>query len=90
MYARKVLVTNKTGLHARPASDFVRCATKFKSQIQIGRTDEPDRANAKSIIMLLAMGMSCGTEVEISAQGDDEKEAVDGLVSLIESRFGEE
>ncbi|MDR3552591.1 MAG: HPr family phosphocarrier protein [Clostridia bacterium] len=90
MYSRRVLVQNKTGLHARPASDFVRCASKYKSGISIRRTDEEDAANAKSIIMLLSLGMGCGTEVEISAQGEDETQAVDGLVALIESRFGEE
>lgn len=92
MYNRKTTIKNPTGLHARPASDFIGMAGKFQSKIMIKRTEDTDdseAANAKSIINLLAMGFCQGEEVEISATGDDEKEAVDSLVELINSRFGE-
>lgn len=93
MYSRTTTIINKTGLHARPASDFVAQADKFASKISIARVnkidEDDDEANAKSIVMLLSMGLSKGTEVEISAKGVDEKEAVDTLVEMIESGFGE-
>jgi len=91
MYARQVMVTNATGLHARPASDFVRLAGTFKSRIQIRRAAEPESkaVNAKAIIQILAFGCGQGTEVVIAAEGEDEREAVDALAALIESRFGE-
>lgn len=89
MYKKTVTIKNKTGLHARPASDFVKEAAKFSSKITIRRLDEEDEANAKSIVFLLSLGIGQGTEVEISAKGDDERQAVDSLVALIESGFGE-
>ena len=52
-------------------------------------TDEDDTVNAKSIINLLSLGLSQGEEVELVAEGSDEKEAVDSLVALIDSKFGE-
>ena len=90
MYARRTVITNKTGLHARPAADFVGAAGKFQSRIRIKNVaDEDESANAKSIVLLLSMSLTKGTEVEISASGPDEKEAVDALIALIESGFGE-
>lgn len=90
MYARQTKIMNKTGLHARPASTFVMATKQFKSDITIRNVDAgSDPANAKSIIMLLAAGLSCGTTIEIAANGADEKEAVDHLVAQVESGFGE-
>ena len=88
MYSKKTVVQNKTGLHARPASDFVAAAKNYKSKLTIKTSEE--EANAKSIILLLSLGASAGTEVEICADGEDEVEAVEALVSLIDSKFGEE
>lgn len=88
MYSKKTVVQNKTGLHARPASDFVAAAKNYKSKLTIKTSEE--EANAKSIILLLSLGVSVGTEVEICADGEDEVEAVEALVSLIDSKFGEE
>ncbi len=90
MYARSTIVANRTGLHARPASDFIACASKFKSKITIKRVGEDDEANAKSIVMLLSLGLGQGTEVLLTAKGEDEVEAVDALIALIDSKFGEE
>lgn len=83
----EVTIKNKTGLHARPASVFVQMASSFQSQITI-RCKE-NSYNAKSIMALLSAGISCGSKIEISAEGTDEIEAVDTLVSLVESKFGE-
>lgn len=91
MYSKTVTVTNKTGLHARPAAEFVAKAKGFASKINIKRAgSEQDAVNAKSIIRLLSVGVTQGTEVELIADGADEKEAVEALVELIESGFGEE
>lgn len=89
MYTKLAKVTNPTGLHARPASEFVRAAGKFESLVSIRRAGSDSRANAKSIIMLLSLGLSQNTEVEISAEGRDEEQAVTTLVTLLESGFGE-
>ncbi|MEG1391099.1 MAG: HPr family phosphocarrier protein, partial [Angelakisella sp.] len=80
---------NSTGLHARPASDFIGCASKFKSKIVIKKISDEEEANAKSIVMLLSLALGQGEEVEITAKGEDEVEAVDALVALINSKFGE-
>ncbi|MDD7744551.1 MAG: HPr family phosphocarrier protein, partial [Mitsuokella jalaludinii] len=71
-----------------PASIFVQTATKFKSKIQLqakGKT-----IDAKSILMIMSMGLVKGTEVTIIADGPDEAEAVKALKDLIDSKFGEE
>ena len=88
MYKRSTMVVNKTGLHTRPASDFVAEAKKYKSRITITNlTDYPDEpGDAKSIIEILSLAMAPETMVELGA---DENEAVDALVALIESGFGE-
>ena len=89
MYKRTAIVVNQSGLHARPASDFVQTASRFASEITIRRAGKEEEANAKSIIFLLSMGISQGTEVEIEANGPDEQEAADTLAALIASGFGE-
>lgn len=90
MVKRRTVIKNKTGLHARPASDFVQAASQFNSSITVRRPGEEDEeANAKSIIFLLSLGLCQDEEVEIAAVGDDEQEAVDLLIALIDSGFGE-
>ncbi|MCY1713368.1 HPr family phosphocarrier protein [Caproiciproducens galactitolivorans] len=89
MYSKITTIQNKTGLHARPASDFVKCASKFNSKITIKNVDDDETASAKSIILILALSLSQGMQVEITAEGEDEAAAVDALVELIDSKFGE-
>lgn len=89
MYTKVTTIKNPTGLHARPAAEFVAAAGKFKSRLSIRRTNEEDFSNAKSIIRLLAAGLAFGEEIELAATGEDEQEAVDTLVALIDSAFGE-
>ena len=85
------VIRNKTGLHARPATDFVAAAKKFESSITISDAEDADSGvNAKSIVMLLASGFAQGTTVKIEADGPDEETAVDELIALIDSGFGEE
>ena len=88
MTEANVTIENKTGIHARPASVFVQTATKFKSKVQIkakGKT-----VDAKSILMIMSMGLVKGTEMTIVADGPDEAEAVKALVDLVNSKFGED
>jgi phosphocarrier protein len=87
MTYKEITVTNKTGLHARPASEFVKKASSFKSNITLSCKGKD--INAKSIIGILSAGISMGTAIKISAEGPDEKEAVEGLIALVESNFGE-
>ena len=87
MYSKNVTITNPTGLHARPASQFVQTAAKFSSEILLVKNG--NEINAKSIMGVMAGGLSQGTELEIRANGADEQEAVDTLASLIEDGFGE-
>ena len=80
-------IQNATGIHARPASVFVQKASSFKSKVQIkakGKT-----VDAKSILMIMSMGLSKGTEITLVADGDDAQNAVDTLVALVDSKFGE-
>ena len=90
MYKRQTTIVNPTGLHARPASDFVSTAKKFSSKISITDLNASNQpVNAKSILILLSLGLGQGTAIEIAADGTDETEAVDSLVALIETGFGE-
>ena len=90
MYKRQTTIVNPTGLHARPASDFVSTAKKFSSKISITDLNASNQpVNANSLLILLSLGLGQGTAIEISADGTDETEAVDSLVALIETGFGE-
>lgn len=90
MYSKSAVVHNPSGLHARPASELVAKAKGFQSKISIRRASEEEAfRNAKSIIILLSMGVGQGECIEIAAEGPDEHQAVEELASLIESGFGE-
>jgi phosphocarrier protein HPr len=89
MYQKTIVIKNRTGLHARPASEFIACAKKFASKITIGRAVDQEKVNAKSIVLLLSLGLGQGESVEISAIGEDENTAVNTLVALIDSGFDE-
>lgn len=88
MTKKTVVVENKTGLHARPAALFVQTANKYESKIVIEA--EGKSVNAKSIMGVMSLAVSCGTEIMICADGKDEEEAIKELTELIESKFGEE
>ena len=82
-----VTIKNASGLHARPAGMFVKKAAEFKSTVEViakGKT-----VNAKSIMGIMSLGLAKGDELTISAKGEDEETAVNTLVELIESGFGE-
>ena len=83
-----VKVTNKSGIHARPASVFVQTAAKFKSKVTV--TAKGKTVDAKSILMIMSMGLVKETEIVIKAEGEDASTAVKALVELVQAKFGEE
>lgn len=90
MIVENVTVINALGLHARPAAEFIKCAKRFKSKISIRRLDRDIAVDAKSIVSILTQAIGMGTEIEIIAEGEDEKLAAETLVALIQSTFDEE
>jgi phosphotransferase system HPr (HPr) family protein len=85
-----IQVKHKSGLHARPASLFVQTAAKFSSQIKVKNlTTNGEFVDAKSIIMVLTLGVMQDHEVVIQADGADAQAALDALSSLIETNFGD-
>lgn len=89
MYAKETIIINKTGLHARPASEFTKQATGFQSDITLVNLDSGKEGNAKSIIAVMAMALSKDTKIQIRAEGEDQEAAVEALVTLIDGGFGE-
>ena len=89
MYSKEVEIINKTGLHARPASEFTRKAIEFQSNINITNVTLGKEGNGKSIISVMSMGLAQGMMLKVTAEGDDETEAVETLVALVEGGFGE-
>lgn len=85
---KQVTILNQTGLHARPAADFVKTASKFQSEITLIK--EEKEINAKSIIGVMSLAAGKGTVLTIRAEGPDEAEAIEALSELINSKFGEE
>jgi phosphocarrier protein HPr len=88
MVTRSVTVTNPLGLHARAAARFVHLATRFASQIRVAR--DAKVMDGKSIMGILLLAAARGTTLTISADGPDETHAVQSLIELVESGFGEE
>lgn len=84
------MISNRLGLHARPAMAFASMAGTFRSAVKVTRTDNPERVDGKSVMQILMLACTQGTEIEIEAEGDDEREAVAALCKLVESRFEEE
>jgi phosphotransferase system HPr (HPr) family protein len=86
-----VTLTNRVGLHARPAALFVQTAARFRSNVTVrSLTRDTPPVNAKAILSVMTLGAEQGHELELVAEGPDEAEAIAALKRLIESRFGEE
>jgi phosphocarrier protein HPr len=84
-----VTIVNRLGLHARAAAKLVRAATCYRSAIRLARADRAATADAKSILSVLMLAASRGTELRITAEGEDERDAIDALCRLIAGGFGE-
>ena len=87
MISREVLISNNIGLHARPATFFIQKANSFKCPIWVEK--EERRVNAKSLLGILSLGIVKGMTITVIADGPDENEAVDGLIELVNTGFGE-
>jgi len=87
MLVKDVVVQNKVGLHARPATFFIQKANEYNSSIWVEK--EERRVNAKSLLGVLSLGIVGGTSIRIIADGSDESTAIDSLVQLIQSGFAE-
>lgn len=87
MKTKKVILKNESGLHARPASEIAKIASKYQSTINLivnGKT-----INAKSILNIMSAGIKSSSEIEIQCNGEDEKSALLELETAFENNFGE-
>jgi phosphotransferase system HPr (HPr) family protein len=83
-----LLITNRVGLHARPARLLVQTAAQFRSQISLQCGEK--KANAKSIVGVLKLAAGKGTTLIVRAEGEDAEEAVHALTELVQHKFDEE
>ena len=88
MISAPVTIVNKLGLHARAATRLVNCASAFESEVRIVRGARV--VNAKSIMGVLTLAASKGTELTVETEGPDQEESLQAVVDLIADRFGEE
>jgi phosphocarrier protein HPr len=88
MTSQPVTVVNRLGMHARAAAKFVHMATRFTARVRVTRDSR--EMDGKSIMGILLLAAARGTTITISADGVDEREAVDALVGLVQSGFGED
>jgi len=86
--SQTVSVVNQLGMHARAAAKFVHLAARFQARVRVARHGR--EMDGKSIMGLLLLAAARGTIITISAEGIDEQSAVDALVALVQSGFGEE
>ncbi|MEY3021487.1 MAG: phosphocarrier protein HPr [Planctomycetota bacterium] len=90
MRTAQATIVNRLGLHARPAMAFVEEAMRFVAAIGVTKRGDGETVDGKSILQMLMLAGTCGSVIEISADGPDEADAIAALVQLVESRFGEE
>ena len=84
----RLTITNKLGLHARPATDFAQSAMEFASEVRVINGDE--NVDGKSIMELMLLAATQGTEIEVVCKGNDAKEALAHLASMVKRGFDEE
>lgn len=87
MSERSVQIVNKHGLHARPAAEMVKAASRYESEITISREDL--EVNGKSIMGVMMLAAEFGATIILRATGPDADDAIDALSVLVASRFGE-
>ena len=83
---RRVTVINELGLHARPAAEFVKLASRFESDIRLAK--DGDAVNGKSIMGVMTLAAECGAELTLRADGSDAEAAVAALEELVANEFG--
>jgi phosphocarrier protein len=87
MVERSVQIVNKHGLHARPAAEVVKVASRFASEITIVRDDL--EVNGKSIMGVMMLAAEFGATITLRAEGADAEAALEALAALVAARFGE-
>ena len=87
MISREVTITNSIGLHARPATFFIQKANGYRSSVWVEKDDR--KVNAKSLLGVLSLGIAKGMTIVLSAEGQDEELAIEGLTNLINTGFEE-
>jgi len=87
MITQSVTIINKLGLHARAAAKFVTLASQFNCDVHLVRGTRS--VNGKSIMAVMLLAASKGTDLNIITSGDDEQEAINALITLINNRFDE-
>ena len=87
MHQREVEIINKLGLHARAAAKLTQLASKYQSEVSLGRNGR--KINAKSIMGVMMLAAGKGTKITLETEGPDEVEAADAIVALINDYFGE-
>jgi len=87
MISQETTIVNRLGLHARPSAMLVTTATKFQSEVFF--TKEELRVNGKSIMGVMMLAAEVGSRIVVEASGPDEQAAVEALIKVIESGFGE-
>lgn len=88
MTSRSVAIVNQLGMHARAAAKFVHLASRFASRIRVARDDR--EMDGKSIMGILLLAAARGSTITISADGADERDAVESLAALVSGGFGED
>ena len=88
MVTKTIVISNKLGLHARASAKFVGKASEFSSKVEVKKGSKI--VNGKSIMGIMMLAASKGTELDLITNGDDEQAAIDALVELIDNKFGEE
>jgi phosphocarrier protein len=86
----RVVLVNRQGLHARPAHMFVQTANAYASKLRVGRTDNDERVDGKSIMGMMMLAAERGTELELEAAGLDADAMLRALGDLVAAGFGEE
>jgi len=86
MTAREAVIGHRLGLHARAAAQLVQLSSRFRSEIRLTRPDRADEAVAdgRSILAILLLAAGYGTRVEVTAEGEDEQEAVFAICEYLE------
>jgi phosphocarrier protein HPr len=82
-----VTIDNRLGLHARPAMLFVQTACNWTCDISVRRMDQAEKVDGKSIMQMMMLAATQGTQLEICACGDDADQAVEQLIALVKSKF---
>lgn len=88
MKTATIQIVNKLGMHARASAKFVTLAAQYKSDVTLGRNGQ--NANGKSIMGIMMLAAGKGSQVELIVNGEDEDQAMQALVGLIDNRFGED